>query len=90
LTEDDWKLQHALEHWHKEKTVEIFGRAILVDMGPSLAMPSEILDQIVECVHLKVIKTVGQLVHETCWNDGNQYGKSISVLFKLCGQIYSP
>ncbi|KAF9005032.1 hypothetical protein BDQ17DRAFT_1325209 [Cyathus striatus] len=70
---NDRKLQQELEYWHKNKTIEVFGCSILVDMGPSLAMPSEVLDHIAECVHLKVIKNVNQLICETCWADAEEY-----------------
>ncbi|KAF8986462.1 hypothetical protein BDQ17DRAFT_1259652, partial [Cyathus striatus] len=82
FTQDDRKLQQELEHWHKNKTIEVFGCSILVDMGPSLAMPSEVLDHIVECIHLKVIKNVNQLICEICWADAEEYGESIIAIIQ--------
>lgn len=71
---DEYKLCEALEDWREQKTRETHGESHLMDIGPSLVMPDEVLDRIVACAHYLKIKSVEDLKRETHWSKTNQFG----------------
>ncbi|KIJ12990.1 hypothetical protein PAXINDRAFT_14203 [Paxillus involutus ATCC 200175] len=73
----EYELCEALEDWREGKTREIHGELNLIDIGPSLVMPDDILDRIVTCAHYLKIKSVDDLRRETHWSKTNQFGAEV-------------
>ncbi|KIK74048.1 hypothetical protein PAXRUDRAFT_176847, partial [Paxillus rubicundulus Ve08.2h10] len=73
----EYELCEALEDWREGKTCEIHGELNLIDIGPSLVMPDDILDCIMTCAHYLKIKSVDDLRHETHWSKTNQFGAEV-------------
>ncbi|KIK74047.1 hypothetical protein PAXRUDRAFT_113888, partial [Paxillus rubicundulus Ve08.2h10] len=73
----EYELCEALEDWREGKTCEIHGELNLIDIGPSLVMPDDILDCIMTCAHYLKIKSVDDLRCETHWSKTNQFGAEV-------------
>lgn len=69
MTTEDSKLCDALEDWREDRTVQRYGKAHLCDLGPSLAMPNEVLDRIIDCAHHQKISSIADLRTEMRWDD---------------------
>ncbi|KAG1724446.1 uncharacterized protein EDB91DRAFT_1062838, partial [Suillus paluster] len=61
----EYKLCEALEDWRDQKTVEIYGRSPLIDLGPTVVMGDSVLDRIIDCAHHEKIRVIQDLHKET-------------------------
>ncbi|KAF8152225.1 hypothetical protein B0H34DRAFT_724382 [Crassisporium funariophilum] len=77
MSDDDTQLCNALEDWREEKTKLTYGVAHLIDLGPTLIMPNEVLDRIVDCAHHLKIRTTEDLARETQWDEATLWGPQI-------------
>jgi len=80
MNSKEYKLSEALEEWREMKTHVIYGESHLIDIGPSIVMPDDVLDRIVACGHYHKIKTLDDLRQETHWNRSNQFGAELVAL----------
>jgi len=71
------KLCEALEDWRDQKTVEIYGRSHLIDLGPTVVMGDSVLDRIVDCAHFQKIKVADDLRKETHWSVNDNLAKEV-------------
>lgn len=71
------KLCEALEDWRDEKTVEIYGRSHLIDLGPTVVMGDSVLDRIVDCSHFEKIKIIEDLRKETHWSVNDDLAREV-------------
>jgi len=85
-TQTDIALRDALQEWRENTTAMVFGRAHLIDMGPSILMCKSTLERIVDCAHHHKINSVSDLKRETGWPDADQFGSEIITLI----HAYSP
>lgn len=76
----EYELSEALEEWREMKTCVTYGESHLIDIGPSIVMPDDVLDRIVACGHYRKIKTLNDLRQETHWNRSNQFGSEVIAL----------
>ena len=77
-------LEDALDEWRDAKTISIYGWARWDNLGPSLVMPTSILDRIVDCAHRQKITTAHDLKKETGWTDAEQFSEEIIAIIKRC------
>ncbi|KAF8226812.1 hypothetical protein L208DRAFT_1013204, partial [Tricholoma matsutake] len=80
MTDEDFALWEALDNWQEAKTILIYGRASLRDVGSVLAMPTKVLDRIVECAHIFKIRSLDNLQRETRWERVDKWGSEILLL----------
>ncbi|KAG0694255.1 P-loop containing nucleoside triphosphate hydrolase protein [Suillus ampliporus] len=73
----EFKLCEALEDWRDQKTVEIYGRSHLIDLGPTVVMGDSVLDQIVDCAHFQKIKIADDLRKETHWSVNDNLAREV-------------
>lgn len=87
----DSDLYEALEDWREEKTAVIYGRGNLNDLGPSLIMPSAILDRIIDAAHHYKIRSAQDLRKETGWTDSELYGDEVvAIIQRHAASLPSP
>ncbi|KIK72801.1 hypothetical protein PAXRUDRAFT_21565 [Paxillus rubicundulus Ve08.2h10] len=84
----EYKLCEALEDWREGKTHEIHDESNLIDIGPSLVMPDDILDCIVTCAHYLKIKSVDDLRHEQNQSVCGLHHNSTSITVFYSTDIY--
>ncbi|KAG1889560.1 P-loop containing nucleoside triphosphate hydrolase protein [Suillus subluteus] len=77
MDSQEHKLCEALEDWRDQKTVEIYGRSHLIDLGPTVVMGNSVLDQIVDCAHFQKIKVADDLRKETHWSVNDNLTKEV-------------
>ena len=80
MTTEGSKLRDALKDWREDRTVRRYGKAHFRDLGPSLAMPNEVLDRIVDCAHHRKISSIADLRTETRWDDIDHDGWGLEVV----------
>ena len=91
MTSQDMNLHNALHEFHKEKTIEKFGRACLRDTGPGIIMADDVLFRILDCAHFTVIETTEQLAKETRWSRVSEYGDQIvEIILHHCPKPVPP
>lgn len=71
------KLCDALEEWRIAKTVEEYGKACMMDYGPSVVLPTAVLDRIVDAAHHLKLRTIDDLRKETRWSSTALYGTEV-------------
>ena len=76
------KLIDALEDWCEATTKKRYGEAALLNFGPSLIMPTRVLDRIVDCVHYNKISSIQDLSLETRWDEVSRYGAEVLALIQ--------
>jgi hypothetical protein len=79
-------LGDRLHEFRIAKTVERFCHSILKDLGPSIIMPDDVLQCIVDCAHAQKITSVKTLAKETRWNRMDELGAEIIAIIR----IYAP
>ncbi|KAG1888914.1 uncharacterized protein F5891DRAFT_966066 [Suillus fuscotomentosus] len=77
MESQEHKLCKALEDWRDQKTVEIYGRSHLIDLGPTVVMGDMVLDRIVDCAHFQKIKVAKDLRKETHWSVNDDLAKEV-------------
>ena len=88
MTTEGSKLHDALEDWREDWTVQRYGNAHFRDLGPSLAMPNEVLDHIVVCAHHQKISSIADLRTEMRWDDIDHDGWGLEVVALI--QMWCP
>ncbi|KAG1720909.1 uncharacterized protein EDB91DRAFT_1088657 [Suillus paluster] len=73
----EFKLCEALEDCRDQKTVEIYGRSHLIDLGPTIVMGDSALDWIVDCTHFQKIKITDDLRKETHWSVNDNLAREV-------------
>ncbi|KAG2060972.1 hypothetical protein BDR06DRAFT_854745, partial [Suillus hirtellus] len=86
----DFKLVDVLEDWREDTTQKLYGQAHLHDLGPSLVMPNDILNRIVDCAHFHKIKSPTDLLKETHWSGVDEHGDDIVALILQVSPLPSP
>lgn len=81
-TANDFTFQDALEEWHEQMIVEVYGWYHLNDLSPTVVMSNAMLDRIVDCVHYHKIQNVLNLKKETGWMDVENFGKKVIAIIK--------
>jgi len=61
MSSKEYELSESLEEWREMKTHMIYGESHLIDIGPSIVMPNDVLDRIVACGHYRKIKMLDDL-----------------------------
>ncbi|KAG2142784.1 uncharacterized protein EDB93DRAFT_1088757, partial [Suillus bovinus] len=85
MTSLDLKLVDALEDWQEETAIKLYGYSHLNDLGPRVVMPNSIMDRIVECAHFYKMKSIANLVKETCWSGASKHGDVIiTLIHQVC------
>jgi hypothetical protein len=87
MTDADQALWRALDDWRSSKTEEFYGWSSLIDFGPTLVMPGDILERIVHCAHHFKITTLAELKKETQWDEADAWGHEV---IKIISQIFPP
>ena len=78
-------LRDALEDWRETMTENTYGIAHLTDLGPTLVMPTEVLNRIVYCANASKISTKDDLIKETQWDEAETWGSNVLHLIQhLC------
>jgi hypothetical protein len=73
----DLQLREALENWRSLKTEEVYGYSGLVDFGPTLVMPAEVVERVIHCSHHSKIMNVADLKKETRWDEADSWGMEV-------------
>jgi len=73
----DLQLREALEDWRSLKTEDVYGYSGLVDFGPTLVMPAEVVERVIHCSHYSKILNVAELKKETRWDDADKWGAEV-------------
>lgn len=73
----DKELYEALDAWRRSKTVDVYGRSALRDIGTCLVLPNPILDQIIDCAHFRKITRPEDLRREADWSQADRYGAEV-------------
>jgi hypothetical protein len=77
LMSHDHDLRKALHEFRKRRTISKFGTPCLINTGPGIIMPNDILQRIVDCAHHHKIKTTGDLAKETRWSRVEEFGAEV-------------
>ncbi|KAF7792564.1 hypothetical protein EIP86_003605 [Pleurotus ostreatoroseus] len=63
----DQLLQADLHEFRKEKTIQLYGKTHLRNMGPTLVMGNDTLQRIIDCARAHKLPTLDALKKETKW-----------------------
>ncbi|KAF8219277.1 hypothetical protein L208DRAFT_1341853, partial [Tricholoma matsutake] len=74
---EDHQLREALDNWWEKATAARYGWAHLHDLGPTLIMPNEVLNRIIDCAHYHKINSTSELKNETRWDEIEQCGDEV-------------
>lgn len=78
-------LRDALEDWRETTTEKTYGIAHLTDLGPTLVMPTEVLNRIVYCANVSKISTKDELIKETRWDEAETWASEVlQIIQRLC------
>jgi hypothetical protein len=59
-------------------------------MGPSIIMPNEILQHIIDCAHHKKINTMEDLTKETRWSCAEEFGTEVLAIIQAHVPVPTP
>ncbi|EPQ50051.1 P-loop containing nucleoside triphosphate hydrolase protein [Gloeophyllum trabeum ATCC 11539] len=77
LDSTDSKLRQALHDLRMKRAEELYGPAVVRDLGPGCFMPDSILKRIIDCAHYSKVTTTKELATETRWTLAEQYGHDV-------------
>jgi len=77
MTMDVMCLHNALEEWREVKTKDQYGEAHLEDLGPTLVMPTSVLNHIMDCSYYFKIGSTADLKKETRWDESDWWGDEV-------------
>lgn len=80
----DFKFRTALNDYRREKTVQIFSRAHLYNLGPGAIMGDDILKRIVDCARAQKLDSLDALKKETKWSRADELGNGVLELVSRC------
>ncbi|KAF8233808.1 hypothetical protein L208DRAFT_1265278, partial [Tricholoma matsutake] len=67
----------ALDDWWEKATATQYGWAHLHDLGPTLIIPNEVLNCIIDCAHYCKINLTSELKNKTQWDEIEQCGDEV-------------
>ncbi|THH02082.1 hypothetical protein EW026_g714 [Hermanssonia centrifuga] len=71
------ELRSALRKWRVQKVIDVYGEGTLIDLGPGLILPIDVIHRIVDCIHDGKIDSVEALRRETKWGGAEEYGNEV-------------
>jgi hypothetical protein len=80
MTPEDRALWKALDDWQEKTMIALYGHALLQDIGSSLAMPTNVLNCIVDCACAFKMKTSDDSQKETRWDGADKWGSDVICL----------
>jgi len=72
-----YALRDALEDWRETTTEKTYGTAHLIDLGLTLIMPTNVLNQVIECVQFSKILMIDDLIKETQWDEAETWANEV-------------
>ncbi|KAH9831739.1 P-loop containing nucleoside triphosphate hydrolase protein [Rhodofomes roseus] len=79
-------LRTALNTFRRERTIEKYNKALLDALGPSVILPDNVLDHLVECAQAGKIKSATDLQREVGkkWGKVQEHGEAVIALIMRC------
>lgn len=82
-------LRRLLDDWRTQKAIEELGLEIAERRGPSMVLPQQLLNRIIDCAHFEKIKSIEDLRRETGWPCPDDVGSTIVAMIAAQGSPQS-
>lgn len=73
----DRRFQASLHSFQHEKTLLLFGRRHLNNIGPGIIMGNNLMEHIIACARVHKLETLEGLTRETKWSQAKEFGEEI-------------
>ncbi|PIL23292.1 transporter [Ganoderma sinense ZZ0214-1] len=84
MTDKDRQLRDELHQFRRTKMKELFGLAVLRNLGPGLVMGDSILDRIADCARVNKLTSLDALYREMKWDQTWDLGDAVLAIVYQC------
>ena len=77
ITPVEIQLRNALDEFRTTETEWKYGRANLINIGPSLVLPDAVLSRLIDCARVHKLSSTADIARETWWVGSEEYGEAI-------------
>lgn len=84
MSDKDREFRDALHQFRRTKMKEVFGLAVLCNLGPGLIMGDSVLDRIADCARVNKLTSLDALYRETKWDQTWDLGDAVLAVVYQC------